>query len=379
MATATEDILLKLAENAGREFDSAQSLPPAIYHDAGIYELEQERIFRQEWICLGRCAEIPETGDYLCRDITNSPVFAIRQRDRSVRAFANICAHRAARLLDGSGHAIRISCPYHSWTYEIDGQLIGAPFMQDTPGFRVDAHRLRELTCETWQGFIYVNLNTGSPSLTTRLAQLTKIVGDFRMQDYVPVFSQTDIWETNWKCLVENFMDAYHLHRVHKDSFGKYGSSEAQTQLFDGNDGFSYHYVEEDQAPKSVHAHPDNTWLKGANRNRTYLINVFPSHTIQLQPDMLWYLSILPHGTERVEIRWAVSIPAEILNAAEAPENCIADVMSLLHQVNSEDRPVVENVCRTTRAPEATQGPLSFLEKNVWQFGRYLARMLVAH
>jgi len=257
--------------------------------------------------------------------------------------------------------------------------LIGAPFMQDTPGFSVGAHRLRELACDSWQGFIYVNLNPGAQSLSARLKGLSELVGDFRMPDYVPVFSRTEVWETNWKCLVENFMDAYHIHRVHKDSFGKHGSSEAQTELFDGEDCYSYHFVQEDEAPKSVYAHPDNTWLSGDNRNRTYLINVFPSHTIQLQPDMLWYLSILPQGTECVEIRWAVSIPAEILDAAEGRDKCVEEVMSLLHQVNSEDRPIVESVCRTTRSPEATRGPLSVLEKNVWQFGRYLARILAAH
>lgn len=377
MLAATEELLSSLAENASRDITSAQSLPPAIYHDAGIYKLEMDRIFRHEWICLGRLAEIPEPGDYVCRDIIDSPVFAVRQRDNSVKAFANICAHRAARLLSDSGHATRISCPYHSWTYELDGQLIGAPFMQDTPGFNVGAHRLKELACATWEGFIYVNTNPGAQSISGRLAGLSEIIGDFQMQDYVPVFSQTDVWETNWKCLVENFMDAYHIHRVHKESFGKHGSSEAQTRLFDGEDSYSYHFVQEDEGIKSVHAHPDNTWLKGDNRNRTYLINVFPTHTIQLQPDMLWYLSILPQGTERVEIRWAVSIPAEILDGAEVPETCIDDVMSLLHKVNSEDKPVVESVCRTTRSPEATQGPLSYLERNVWQFGRYLARQLV--
>ncbi|MGI9203428.1 MAG: aromatic ring-hydroxylating oxygenase subunit alpha [Woeseiaceae bacterium] len=378
MVKATEELLLSLAENAGRDFNAAQSLPPAIYHDAGIYQLERDRIFRHEWICVGRCAEIPEPGDYVCRDIIDSPVFAVRQRDQSVKAFANICAHRAARLLADSGHTSRISCPYHSWTYALDGQLIGAPFMQDTGGFSVGAHRLTELACETWEGFMYVNLHAGAQSVSARLEGLSEIIGDFRMQDYVPVFSRTDVWDTNWKCLVENFMDAYHIHRVHKDSFGKHSSPEAQTRLFDGQDSYSYHFVQEDQDPKSVHAHPDNTWLNGDNRNRTYLINVFPSHTIQLQPDMLWYLSILPRGTERVEIHWAVSIPAEILNAAEVRETCVEEVMSLLHQVNSEDKPVVESVCRTTRSPEAMQGPLSFLERNVWQFGRYLARMLVA-
>jgi phenylpropionate dioxygenase-like ring-hydroxylating dioxygenase large terminal subunit len=377
LPAATEELLGALAENADRDFTSAQSPPPAIYHDAGIFRLELERIFRREWICLGRLAEIPQPGDYVCRDITESPVFVVRQRDHSVKAFANICAHRAAQLLTDSGHATRISCPYHSWTYELDGRLVGAPFMQDTPGFSIGAHRLKELACDTWEGFIYVNLDPDARPISSRLDILSGMIGDYRIRDYVPVFSQTETWETNWKCLVENFMDAYHIHKVHKNSFGKYGSFEEQTHLFDGEDTYSYLYVQEDDGPDSNQAHADNTWLKGAKRNRTYVINVFPSHVMQLQPDMLWYLSILPHGTEQVKIRWAVSVPGEFLDAGKAGQAHIDDEMSLLHQVNSEDKAIVENLSKTTRSPDAGRGPLSYLERNAWQFGRYLARKLV--
>ena len=134
--------------------------------------------------------------------------------------------------MSGAGHVSRISCPYHSWTYELDGQLIGAPFMDKTLGFDVANHKLKELVCETWQGFIYVNLQADPEPVGERLSALPELVGDFRMANYVPVFAEEETWNTNWKCLVENFMDAYHLHRVHKKSFGKYGSSEDQTHLF---------------------------------------------------------------------------------------------------------------------------------------------------
>jgi hypothetical protein len=149
-------------------------------------------------------------------------------------------------------------------------------------------------------------------------------------------------------------MDAYHIHRVHKSSFGKYGASEGLTKLFDGEDAFSYHYVQEDEAPRSVSAHPDNTWLKRDNWNRTFLINIFPAHTKQLQHDMLWYLSILPQGTERLEVRWGVSIPGEILDPATVKQEHIDDLVQLLHQVNSEDQSIVENLGRSTRSPEGT-------------------------
>ena len=377
MRQSTKNLLQHLAQNANASFNDAQSLSPSLYHSPEFFDLEREHLFRKEWICIGRTAEIPDQGDFLCRDIVDAPVFAVRQRDASVKAFANVCVHRSSRLLSGAGHVSRISCPYHSWTYDLDGQLIGAPHMQETVGFDVANYKLQELACEIWEGFIYVSLQAESAQFADRLSALTDLVADFRMADYVPVFAAEETWNTNWKCLVENFMDAYHLHRVHRNSFGKYGSSEQQTMLFPGEDAFTYHYVQEDEQSHSVHAHPDNTWLRGPDRFRIFLINIFPSHVIQLQPDLLWYLSILPNGLDKVNIRWAVSIPAEILDGAKDRQANIDEVMELLHQVNGEDRPIVENVFRSTASPDAKPGPLSYLERNVWEFGRYLARQLV--
>ena len=373
----TQDLLGALAEQADGDFSAAQTLPPQVYHDQAFHELELERIFRKEWICMGRLAEIPDAGDYTCRDVIDTPVLVVRQRDGGVKAFANICAHRAARLLTGDGHATRISCPYHSWTYNLDGRLVGAPFMQHTPGFDVAAYRLTEFACDTWEGFIYVSCSPTPQPLHAQLQSLSGLIGDFRMADYIPVFSQTDVWDTNWKCLVENYMDAYHIHRVHKNSFGMHGSSEEQTKLVDGQDAFSYHYVEEDDGPMAIQVAAANTWLTSDNRKRTYLINVFPSHTMQLQPDMLWYLSILPRGTEQLEVRWAVSVPGELLDSVDDRQAHIDELIGFLHQVNGEDKPIVENICRTTRSQDASRGPLSYLERNVWQFGRYLGRLLV--
>jgi phenylpropionate dioxygenase-like ring-hydroxylating dioxygenase large terminal subunit len=374
----TAEILAALAQNAGVAVEQAMSLPPAIYHDAEILQLETQKLFRQDWICIGRTAEIPAPGDYVSRTIIDTPVFCIRQKDGTIRAFANTCLHRGAELLCGDGHATRITCPYHSWTYDIAGQLIGAPFMQRSKGFATRDFRLQTLASEIWQGFIYVSLAKQPHSLPDALLGLTKLVADFRMADYVPVFAMEESWDANWKCLVENFMDAYHVHRVHRNSFGKSGTSEDITFLFPGDEQFAYHLIQEDEQRKSVDAHPANTWLKGDDRFKTYLVNIFPAHVMQLQPDMLWYLSILPDGIDRISIRWGVSIPAEILDAAPNRQHEIDRVMALIHQVNSEDRPIVENIFRTTRSPFAVRGPFSWLERNVWDFGRYLARRLCA-
>jgi len=370
------DLLSQLSANAGVEFDKALTLPPAIYHDQAILELELAHLFRNEWICLGRLAEMPGPGDYICRDIVDTPVFAIRQKDGAVKAFANVCVHRSARLLEGMGRVARISCPYHSWTYDLGGRLIGAPFMQDTDGFDHREWRLRELACDAWQGFVYVCLSPDPTPIGQALSGLAALVGDFRMADYVTVHEQEETWHANWKCLVENYMDAYHIHRVHKDSFARYGSSEGITHLYPGDEACTYHVVQETAERHSVHAHPDNHWLTGDDRYKTWLVHIFPAHVMQLQPDLLWYLSILPAGVDDLTVRWAVSIPREILEDAPDRQAVIDERMALIHQVNSEDRPIVENVFQATRSPFAGQGPLSRLERNVWEFGRYLARRL---
>jgi len=366
-----------LSRGAARSFGEARGLTPALYHSEPCLELEIERVFKREWICIGRAAEMPDYGDYLTFEIVDQPVVAIRQKDGSIRAFANACAHRCARLLDGAGNAKRICCPYHSWTYTADGRLVGAPFMDQTPGFDVKSFRLAELRCETWEGFVYVNLDQDAAPLAESLGELTKVVGQYRMADYEPVMLEEEIWNTNWKCLVENFMDAYHIHRVHAKSFGAHGKSEEFTKLFPGGPGFTYHQVDKKSSDGGWGtAHPDNTWLTEDYRRRIMLICCYPSHTIQLQPDLLWYLSIQPAGTEQVRIRWAVAIPSEILDNVPDREAHVAELRSLLDQVNSEDRPTVERLFRTAKSERAIPGPMSYLERNVFEFDRYLARKL---
>ena len=111
-------------------------------------------------------------------------------------------------------------------------------------------------------------------------------------------------------------------------------------------------------------------------RHRTTLFNIYPSHVVQLQPDLLWYLSIIPDGIDKIRIKWAVSIPQEFLDSADDREAHIKEELDLLKQVNSEDKPTVESVFRATKTRGASQGPLSWLERNCWDFGRYLAREL---
>ena len=144
-ASLPAGLLESLAAHAQRPMEDALALPAASYTSPELLALERTRIFEREWTCIGRLAEIPEPGDYLTFIVAERPVVAIRQADQGVKVFANVCLHRCAQLLEGTGNVRRIVCPYHAWTYKTDGKLMGAPHMDASPGFEVDGRALTEL------------------------------------------------------------------------------------------------------------------------------------------------------------------------------------------------------------------------------------------
>ncbi len=378
----------ELAEHARLPFESGRMLPIAAYRSGDVLAMERRELFGHEWTCVGRTADVPNRGDYLTAEIPSDgdgdgaehrSIIVLRGDDDELGAFNNVCIHRGARLLDGCGNEARITCPYHAWVFRLDGQLIGGPYMNQTIDadgrpFDPSAHRLVALKVEVWEGFIYVNPSPDAESLAPRLAGLTEVVAPFRMAGYVPVHQQVDVWATNWKLLVENFMDAYHVFKVHKASFGANGDNTIDTRMFPGTDAWAHHRVEHDGGPDI--AHPDNTVLVGNDRRTVVLGAVFPTHVMQLQPDFLWYLQISPLGTDHVRIRWDVSIAPEMLAAQAHPDAYVAKVLALLNLVNAEDQPIVEGVRRSADGPQFPRAPMSYLERNVYDFDRYIASRL---
>ncbi|MEI9964641.1 MAG: aromatic ring-hydroxylating dioxygenase subunit alpha [Caulobacteraceae bacterium] len=209
-------VLAELRAAADRPPERAVSAPPALYNRADVLDLEIERIFRKGWACAGFAAEIPNPGDYLTYSIVDQPVVVIRGDDGEVRAFSNVCRHRMAVLLEGRGAARRLICPYHAWTYGLDGGLIGAGHMERTACFDRGDYALPAVRCEVWNGFIYLTLNPDARGMAETLAPLEPVVARYDMAGYLPVLHQEQTWDTNWKVLVENFMEGYHGPVAHK-------------------------------------------------------------------------------------------------------------------------------------------------------------------
>jgi choline monooxygenase len=381
MKAYADDVLKligNLAETAGTPLRRAKAMAPGLYHDPSIHQMELERIFGREWLCVGTANEIPHPGDFVTFSIADQPIYVMRGKDNIIRAFSNVCLHRMMVLLDARrGNCKRVVCPYHAWTYDDKGQLIGAGHMAQSEEFNKANYKLPEIRTEVWEGWIYVTLNCRAPSIASELAELQPIVARYGMADYLPVAAQDQVWQTNWKFLCENFMEGYHLPVAHRATVGAWFPAE-RTQFPQREcRAFTYQTFIKDETAIYGRAHPDNTRLEQEWRHTSVMPTVFPSHMYVLAPDHLWYLSLRPRGVCEVQVRFGVALAPEVHAALGARrEEFLKDLVTFFDKVNAEDRFLVEGMQRGSAAPLASAGPLSWLEREVHDFERYLSRQL---
>ncbi len=381
-APPLDTLLQSLAGSARMPLGQATAMHPGLYRSHEILELENSEIFAKEWLCLGRTADIPKPGDYLTFAIGDQPVVAFRTADGSIKTHANVCLHRMMRLLDGCGHAKRIVCPYHAWTYDIDGRLIGAPHMTgrengQSSGFKARDHKLPEIRTEIWQGWIYVTLNAAAPTVAAMLEPLAQITDRYAPEHYVPIAREDYVWDTNWKLLTENFMESYHLPVAHRATVGAWFPVDTNGFPEQTFDHFTYQTFTKNEDAVYGLAHETNTRLEGAWRHTSVMPTVFPTHMYVLAPDHLWYLSLRPRGTGHVDVRFGVAVAPERYAAIDDKETFVRDTIAFFDKVNAEDKLVVQGIYQGAKAPLSTPGPLSWMEREIHDFIGYLARRLI--
>lgn len=371
-----EALLLGLVDLAKTPLTEATGMRPELYHNAELFEFEKRLVFEQEWLCVGRAADLPGPGDYLTFSIADQPIFVVRGDDDAIRSFSNICLHRMMRLVEDRGRLSRIVCPYHGWTYDLDGRLTGASHMDRTPGFVVQRERLPEIRTELWEGWIYVTLDHHAESVGHRLRSLRDLVAPYRMTNYVPVAMEDYVWDTNWKIVTENFMEGYHLPVAHRATVGAWFPVKDTEFPDQTHDAFTFQTFSKDAKATYGLAHPSNTRLEGRWRYTSIMPTIFPTHMYVLAPDHLWYLSLRPQSVGRVGVRFGVALAPEVKHALDDPDAFSREMVNFFGKVNAEDRRIVEAIYENSRGPLARPGRLSWLERESHDFVGYLARRL---
>ena len=280
----------------------AETLPAWCYTDPAFYRREVERIFLKVWNFVGRADLIPNRGDYMAFDFAGVPVALVRG-ESGIRAFVNSCRHRGTRILDGEGTCAALRCPYHSWTYGLDGRLEVAPQMEDTKGFDKRDYPLVPIRLEQWDGFLFINFDPAAPSLASFLGELPAKFASYGFADMACVRRKTYDLACNWKLYVENAMESYHVPTVHGQTLqkqkrdinppiaadgqycGLYTRHKGSRALIAGETGFPY-------IPT----------LAGDAAEGTFYPLIFPSTMFGCTYDCMWWLELHPMGPARTRL-----------------------------------------------------------------------------
>jgi len=371
-----KDAAEELRETVSRPFDQARAMPPSVYTSEDFLALETSSIFANEWFCVGRADALANSGDYVTLDLANQPIIVLRDQEGALKAMSNVCRHRMSTLLEGRGNTRSIVCPYHAWTYNLDGSLRGAPAMDQNAGFCKSDYRLLDIRCEEWLGWVFVTLNPDVPPVARQLSKVEELVNDYNMANYSETFFETHIWNTNWKVLAENFMESYHLPVCHAGTIG--GLSKLNEMICPpGEDAFNYHTILKDETLKIAMAHPSNKRMEGERRRTTFLLAIYPSLLITLTPGYFWYLSLHPQGVGQVRIGFGGGMSNDYANDPDAQDK-FRQLKALLDEVNVEDKGCTEKVYRGLCSQAAAPGHLSHLERPNYDFAQYINARLQA-
>ncbi len=329
---------------------------------------------------VGRSADLAEPGDYVTFAIGDQPITSTHcaARDGAIRSFANIChAPDDAACSPGRGNRRRIVYPYHAWTYDTDGCLIGAPHMEKSQGFKARSERLPEIRTEIWHGFVYVTMNAQARPVAEALRDLDAIVSRYRMEHYVPIATEDYVTGAPiGNCSPRISWESYHLPVAHRQTVGAW--FPVDTNGFDDKvfEHFTYQTFTKNEDAKYGLAHKDNTVLDGRWRFTSVMPTVYPSHMYVLAPDHLWYLSLRPKGLGEVAVRFGAAIAPEVMAAVPDRETFVRDTIAFFDKVNAEDKGVVEGIYQGAKAPLSKPGRLSWMEREIHDFMGYLARRL---
>jgi choline monooxygenase len=355
-----------------RPLEEAETLLPFCYTSETFFRREVSRIFMKAWNFIGRADRIPDPGDYFALEFVGVPVVVVRNNDGEVRAFANSCRHRGALVAAGAGNCRAFRCPYHSWTYDLDGKLLSAPEIDKTSNFDFADYGLVPLRLEMWAGFMFLNFDPAATALSDWLGDLPERLASYRLEDMVCVRRKEYLLDCNWKVYVENAMEAYHVPTVHRSTLQRQKGPHAQKQptrgewialwkehegsraLLVGDTGFPY--IE---------------GLEGQAAHGSWYPLIYPSTMFGCTRDCMWWLELHPLSASQTRLVVGSSFPKGSVGRPDF-EEVVARYYKRWDTSIPEDNEISNVQQKGLSSPFARPGRLTHLEPLVHDFANWV-------
>jgi Rieske 2Fe-2S family protein len=359
-----------------RPFGQSRMLPRAAYVDPTVFAWEQKHFFDGGWTCVGFAAELASPGDQLAVPVGSGSVLLSRDEDGALHAFANTCRHRGHELLPcgGSAQGKSIVCPYHSWAYELDGDLKTAKGFRGTSGFDDSKWGLIELPVTDWHGLIFVDGSGAAGRLAPALAELDELVVPYEPERLVIAGRHSYDAAANWKILTENYHECYHCPMIHPELCRVSPPKSGENYPASGPWVGGWMDLRPGMDTMSLDGTSLGVPLRGLDATglRTVIyVNIFPNVLLSLHPDYVMTHRLTPLAVDRTLIECTWAFAPEALNK---PGFDPAYAVEFWDITNQQDWSACESVQRGLSSEHAVPGPLSPDEDAVYQFVTQVAR-----
>lgn len=377
----------QILKTAALPLDHAIALPSSAYTDPNYYQWEVENILKRQWLCVGHQSQIPNPGDYLHVDLLNEPLIVTRDKHNTIHVLSRVCVHRGMDLMPTDyGHKIqgnrpRLLCPYHHWSYDLDGSLVAAPEMHKHETFQTQNYCLPQFRTELWEGFIFVSFADDIPSVKDQFSGLFPFVAQRQMGELEMVISLEWDCPFNWKVLVENFMESYHHLGAHHKTFepimpaaGTWSESKTGDSVV-AHLPFSTRVLNDPQTHQDMIEFAQSPDLHPQDQNEYAVYLGSPTFLLFGGPDRVYWYGLQPLGADRMTLTTTMLIHPDS-KQSEQYEERHQDAIESLKRFHLEDMEMCSAVQTGLNSSRYQPGPLSHLEKPVWLFQQYLAKQI---
>lgn len=344
-------------------------MDPRGYASPRYFELEMREVFPRSWVFVGDLGQIPEPGDYLTDTVGYEPVVVVRDVDRRVRAFSNVCPHRASTLLEGEGNCGKtITCPYHGWSFQLDGRLSGVSYRRDFVGeVRPDELGLKEISVGVWEQFVFVNISGDAPPLEEYLEDLPAILANHGLSEVHRIHDVDDLIDANWKVFMDNAFCDYHVPFVHRRLMAMI--DRVSSFVEDAGAWTTLLHTPLNDYGKSL-APPWSALVRGAKEN-TLAFGVFPNLLgIAFVTGDIHLLHWSPLTVDRTRSR------VHAYSHTEPDPDDFRYGKASIEKLQGEDYAVVGSVQQGIKSAQYRVGPRHYLEMRLNGFQRALMGVL---
>ena len=342
----------------------ARHMPGYIYTSEEIYRLEKDRIFMRDWLCVARVEEVEKLGDYITFKVMDEPIIIARASDGSINASRNSCAHRGLVVAKGSGNAKGFTCEYHGWSYDLTGQLVGAPFMDDVEDFDLSTCRLKALSCEIWAGWIFVSFNANPAPFSDHVELFEKQFSVLGMGSCRTGIKQ--VWDLtcNWKIMDENNLDLYHIQATHADTFGAGITSDELGFNLHENGRFSAFYGDQPLLADGKSLFGAMPWMEGQPDDFACIGHLPPNFVLVGRIDSSVAVISWPVAVNQTRLLAYQLFAEEVFDQPDLDDK-IQAYDDFLRRILDEDTGIVVDTHLAMARESYQPGPLSRMEASI--------------